>query len=163
MALSKMDCSEFDHEMGTTHKLLMRVPEDKLAWKPHAKSMSLGGLATHVANIPMWGARILNATFYDLAAAPAPLSEPTSRAAVLERFEESTKQARAALAKTDAELTAQWSLKRGDQEVYSIPRVAAFRSFVLSHMIHHRGQLSVYLRLNDVPLPAMYGPTADEG
>jgi uncharacterized damage-inducible protein DinB len=154
---------EFDHEMGTTRKLLGRVPEDKLAWKPHVKSMSLGELATHLSDIPNWGSRILNETFFDLASAPPNLSESASRADVLDRFDEATKQARTALNKSDPELTAMWALKRGGQEMFAMPRVAAFRSFVLSHMIHHRGQLSVYLRLNDVPLPSIYGPTADEG
>jgi uncharacterized damage-inducible protein DinB len=163
MAIKDALLSEFDHEMGTTRKLLGRVPEDKLTWKPHVKSMSLGGLAAHLGNIPNWGGRILNETFFDLATAPPNLPEPPSRDVILQHFDESTKQARAALNKTDAELTALWALKRGGQEMYAMPRVAAFRSFVLNHMIHHRGQLSVYLRLNEVPLPAIYGPTADEG
>jgi uncharacterized damage-inducible protein DinB len=155
--------AEFDHEMGTTRRLLERVPEDKLAWKPHVKSMSLGGLATHLSNIPNWGSRILNERFFDLASTPRNLDEAASLAAVLQVFDESTKQARVSLDKADAELMAMWSLRRGNQEMFAMPRLAAFRSFVLSHMIHHRGQLTVYLRLNDVPLPAVYGPTADEG
>ena len=163
MAIKDGLLAEFDHEMGTTRKLLGRVPQDKLAWKPHVKSMSLGGLAAHLANIPNWGSRILNETFFDLATAPEKQPEPTSSAVILQAFDESTKQARAALTKTDAELLAQWTLKSGGHEVFSMPRVAAFRRFVLSHAIHHRGQLSVYLRLNEVPLPSIYGPTADEG
>ena len=153
---------EFDQEMGTTRKLLERVPDDKLSWKPHTKSMSLGGLATHLSNIPNWGGRILNATFFDFADAPPNLAELESRANVLDRFDEAAKQTRTALNKTDPELMAMWSLKRGGQEMFAMPRIAAFRRFVLSHTIHHRGQLSVYLRLNDVPLPAIYGPSADE-
>ncbi len=163
MAIKDGLLAEYDHEMGTTRKLLERVPEDKLAWKPHVKSTSLGGLATHLGNIPNWGGRILNEAFFDLAEAPPNMPESTSRAAILELFDESTKRTRAAMNKTDAELMAMWALKRGGQEMFAMPRVAAFRSFVLSHMIHHRGQLTVYLRLNDVPLPPIYGPTADEG
>jgi uncharacterized damage-inducible protein DinB len=154
---------EFDHEMATTRKLLERVPEEKLGWKPHAKSMSLGGLATHLANLPRWGGTILNESFFDLAASPPNLQEKTSRAEILAAFDEDTKQARASLDKTDAELMAPWVLRRGAHEIFSLPRMAAFRTFVLYHIVHHRGQLSVYLRLNDVPVPAIYGPSADEG
>jgi uncharacterized damage-inducible protein DinB len=154
---------EFDHEMATTRKLLERVPEEKLGWKPHAKSMSLGGLATHLANLPRWGGTILNQSFFDLADSPPNLQEKTSRAEILAAFDEDAKQARASLDKTDAELMAPWALKRGGHEIFSLPRMAAFRTFVLYHIVHHRGQLSVYLRLNDVPVPAIYGPSADEG
>jgi uncharacterized damage-inducible protein DinB len=154
--------AEYDHEMGTTRKLLARVPDDQLAWRPHQKSMSLGGLATHLGNIPNWGARILNEAFFDLAGAPPNIAELTSRAAILQLFDESTRQTRAAMNKSDAELMAMWALRRGGQEMFSMPRISAFRSFVVNHMIHHRGQLSVYLRMHDVPIPAIYGPTADE-
>lgn len=149
--------------MGTTRKLLERVPEDKLAWKPHEKSMSLGGLATHLSNIPNWGGTILNEVFFDLAAAPPKRTEPASRAAILAEFDDTRAKVRAWMDKTDAEYNAPWTLKRGGQQMFSVPRVAAFRSFVLHHIIHHRGQLSVYLRLNDVPVPPIYGPSADEG
>jgi uncharacterized damage-inducible protein DinB len=155
--------AEFDHEMGSTRRVLERLPDDRLAWKPHAKSMTMGGLGTHVANIPHWSEAILNATSFDLASAPPGLEERRSRAAILAHFDETTHAARAAMDKTDAEWMARWTLKRGAQEIFSIPRAAAFRSWVLSHMIHHRGQLSVYLRLNDIAVPAIYGPSADEG
>lgn len=163
MAIKDALLAEFDHEIGTTRKLLERVPDDKLAWKPHEKSMTLGGLATHLGSIPRWAGTILNETSFDLAASPPPEPDRTSRAAILSLFDESRGQARAAMDKLDAEYAAAWTLKRGGQEVFSMPRIAAFRSFVLSHLIHHRGQLSVYLRLNDVPVPAIYGPSADEG
>ena len=164
MAIKEGLLAEFDHEIGTTRKLLERVPDDKLSWKPHAKSMSLGGLATHLGNLPRWGGTILNDTSFDLASAPPNLEEKASRAEILSFFDATTKQTRAGLAdKTDAELAAPWSLKRGGQEMFTMPRVAAFRTFVLYHLVHHRGQLSVYLRLNDVPVPAIYGPSADEG
>ena len=155
--------AEYDHEMGTTRKLLERVPDDKLTWRPHEKSMTLGGLATHLGNLPNWGGRILNAAEFDLAGVPPNLEAKTSRADILQLFDASARQTRAAMDKTDAEYMARWALKRGGQEMFSMPRVAAFRSFVLSHIIHHRGQLSVYLRMNNVPIPPIYGPTADEG
>ena len=155
--------AEYDHEISTTLKLLERVPTDKLEWKPHAKSMSLGGLATHIANLPQWAGAILNETRFDLARVPANQEAKTSRADILAAFEESTRRARKWMDQTDAELLTRWSLFRGGQEIFSMPRIAAFRSFVLSHLIHHRGQLSVYLRLNAIPVPPIYGPSADEG
>jgi uncharacterized damage-inducible protein DinB len=163
MALKDSLLAEFDHEMGTTRRLLERLPDAQLTWKPHEKSMSLGGLATHLSNLPNWGTTILNDEFYDLAAGPPNMTEKTSRDAILAFFDESTKAARRSLDRTDAELNARWALRRGDQEMFSLPRAAAFRTFVLYHVVHHRGQLSVYLRLNNVPVPAIYGPTADEG
>jgi uncharacterized damage-inducible protein DinB len=165
MAIKDGLLAEFDHEMGTTRKLFDRVPGDhidKLAWKPHSKSMTLGGLCTHLANLPQWGLTILNEASFDLASAPPTMEERRSRADILALFDETTRKTRAALDKTDAELVAPWSLRRGGQEMFTMPRVTAFRTFVLYHSVHHRGQLSVYLRLNEIPLPAMYGPTADE-
>ena len=155
--------ADFDHEMGTTRKLLERLPEDKLAWKPHAKSMTLGGLATHLGNIPHWAATILNEASFDLEAAQPNVPEKTSRAEILAAFDQARAPTRGWMDKTDAEYASPWTLKRGGHEVFTVPRVAAFRNFVLHHIIHHRGQLSVYLRLNDVPVPAIYGPSADEG
>ena len=163
MALKDTLLSEFDHEMGTTRRLLDRLPDAQLGWKPHDKSMTLGGLATHLTNLPNWGTTILNDASYDLAAGPPNLTAAASRAEILKNFDTAVAKTRAALDKTDAELSAQWKLTRGDQEMFSLPRAAAFRSFVLYHVVHHRGQLSVYLRLNDVPVPSIYGPTADEG
>jgi uncharacterized damage-inducible protein DinB len=162
MAIKDSLLAEYDHEVGTTRKLLERLPDDKLAWKPHAKSMSLGGLGTHLANLPLWAGNILNESFFDLAGMTQ-ATEKTSRADILGAFDENTMRARGWMDKTDAEYVARWSLRRGGQEMFSMPRVAALRSFVMSHLIHHRGQLSVYLRLNDIPVPPIYGPTADEG
>ncbi len=163
MAIKDGLLAEFDHEIGTTRRLLERVPDDKLTWKPHPRSMSLGGLATHLSNLPHWGRTILSDTSFDLAGAPPNLEEKASRAEILAAFDAATKEARASLDKTDSELTSPWTLKRGGQEIFTLPRVAAFRTFVLYHVVHHRGQLSVYLRLNDIPVPAIYGPSADEG
>lgn len=156
---------EFDHEVATTRRLLERLPDDteRLAWKPHQKSMSLGGLATHISNLPVWGGSILGAPFFDLGTLPPNVQEKTSRREILAAFDENTKQTRAAMDRTDAEYLDRWTLKRGDQEMFSMPKIAAFRTFLMYHLVHHRGQLSVYLRLNDIPVPAIYGPTADEG
>ncbi|MBI3492353.1 MAG: DinB family protein [Acidobacteria bacterium] len=163
MALKDSLLADFDHEMGTTRRLLERLPDDRLSWKPHEKSMSLGALATHLCNIPHWGGTILNEAFFDLRASPPNREEQASRADILSSFDEAVKRTRASMDQTDAELASLWSLRRGDQEMFTLPRIAAFRSFVLHHIIHHRGQLSVYLRLNDIPVPAIYGPSADEG
>ena len=154
--------AEFDHEMATTRKLLDRLRDDKLSWKPHAKSMSMGGLGTHLSNLPLWAGNVMNEASFDLANTGRS-QERTSRAEILNAFDEHTKNARQWMDKTDAEYTSRWSLLRGGQEMFSLPRIAALRSFVFSHIIHHRGQLSVYLRLNDIPVPPIYGPTADEG
>jgi uncharacterized damage-inducible protein DinB len=165
MSIAQTLLPEYDHELATTRRLLERVPEAEFAWKPHHKSMTLGELSRHVANIPFWLSATLSAPFYDLAAGgnEARLGPPASRDLLLTEFDKKVKDARASLAKaTDAEMMAPWALKHGDHEIFSMPRVAAIRSFVMNHLIHHRGQLTVYLRLKDVPLPSIYGPTADE-
>jgi uncharacterized damage-inducible protein DinB len=156
---------EYDHEMGTTRRLLDRVPEPDFVWKPHEKSMSLGELSGHLANIPVWCSTVLQTEFFDLAAGggDARPRTPPSREALLKDFDRNVASARAALVgKTDAELMAPWTLKKGTQEIFTLPKLSALRSFVLNHSIHHRGQLSVYLRLRNVALPSIYGPTADE-
>jgi uncharacterized damage-inducible protein DinB len=154
---------EFDHEMGTTRKLLERLPDQHLGWKPHERSMSLARLATHIAEIPQWGERVLNQNEVNLTGAYQPREEQ-SRDAILALFDGAAAQARKTLAsKSDGELMAPWTLKRDGKTLFTMPKVAMIRSMLLSHLIHHRGQLSVYLRMNNVPLPAMYGPSADEG
>lgn len=165
MAIKDALLPEFDHEMGTTRRLLDRAPEQAFAWKPHDKSMTLGGLSSHLANIPTWCGAILGAPVMDLATIPedARPKPATSHAALLALFDKNVAAAREKLAgATDPEMLAPWTLKQGDHEIFTLPRVAALRSFVMNHLIHHRGQLSVYLRLNNVPLPSIYGPTADE-
>lgn len=153
---------EFDREMTTTRTVLERVPEDKFEWKPHVKSFSLGVLATHVATLPTWGAETLNRIEIDVSGSQVPTALP-SKADLLAAFDQNVATARAALVgKTDAELMATWSLKRGGKTLFSMPKSVVLRSFVLSHLIHHRGQLTVYLRLLDVPVPSVYGPSADE-
>jgi uncharacterized damage-inducible protein DinB len=155
--------AEYDHEMAATRKVLERIPDDKLTWKPHERSRTLGALGQHVANLPNWGSLILDRFAVDLVNVPSIAGEPESRSTILALFDEARARTRKLLDKTDAELAAMWSLKREGQEVFSLPKSAAFRTFVLSHIVHHRGQLSVYLRLNDIAVPALYGPSADEG
>jgi uncharacterized damage-inducible protein DinB len=166
MAIKDALLPEFDHEMGTTRRLLERVPEADLAWKPHAKSFSMGQLASHLANIPHWVEIALDQTQFDLAQAgdDARPRQPESVSAMLKAFDENVKKARTKIdTQTDPALFATWTLKQGDHEIFTMPKAAVLRSFVMNHLIHHRGQLTVYLRLRDVPLPSIYGPTADEG
>ena len=164
MAIKDALLADYDHEMGTTRRLLERLPDDKLAWKPHDKSMSLGGLATHLSHIAELGRHHPQRSVLRPGRGAAERgAEQTSRAEILASFDDTRARTRAWMDKTDGEYNSLWTLKRGGQQVFSVPRVAAFRSFVLHHIIHHRGQLSVYLRLNDVPVPAIYGPSADEG
>jgi uncharacterized damage-inducible protein DinB len=163
MAIKDALLPEYDHEMATTRRLLVRVPEAEFAWKPHEKSMSLGQLSGHLANIPTWCSAVLDATEFDLATAEQRPRHPDSRQALLEEFDTKVAAARASLmARTDGELLTPWTLRQGSYEIFTLPRISAIRSFVMNHSIHHRGQLSVYLRLKNVPLPSMYGPTADE-
>jgi uncharacterized damage-inducible protein DinB len=162
MAIVDALLPEFDHEMSTTRRLLERVPDDRLDWKPHPKSSSLGALATHVATLPMWGAMTVNQPELDLGGTQ-PTEPARSRAEILETFDRNAAGTRAALSgKSDAELMMPWSLKRDGHTIFSMPRAAVWRSFVMSHLIHHRGQLSVYLRMSDVAIPSIYGPSADE-
>jgi uncharacterized damage-inducible protein DinB len=157
---------EFDHEMATTRRLLERVPEDRAAWKPHPKSTALGPLAIHVASLPSMGVRALGATEIDFNPPGGPPFKPPpfeSTAQLLRVFDDNVQKARAAIESvTDAELKAKFTLKSGGKTIFSLPRAAVLRSMMMNHIIHHRGQLSVYLRENDVPLPSIYGPTADE-
>ena len=166
MPLSSALLPEFDQEMAGTRKTLERVPDEKFAWKPHAKSWAMGGLAAHLANIPTWANLALEKDSLDLAPGGAPLpqaSQPASRAALLEVFDKNVAAARAAIAAADDNhLMKPWTLLRNGQKLLALPRAAVLRSFVMNHMIHHRAQLGVYLRLNDVPVPSIYGPSADE-
>ena len=163
MTLRDSLLAEYDHEMAATRKVLERIPDEKLTWKPHDRSRTLGELGLHVANLPNWGPLILERFDVDLTTVPQDGRDAGSRSAILSLFDEARARTRKLLDKTDAELAAMWSLKREGQEIFSLPKSAAFRTFVLSHIVHHRGQLSVYLRLNDIAVPALYGPSADEG
>jgi len=153
---------EFDQEMANTRRALERLPDDRLAYKPHPKSLSLRDLAAHVANLPTWTRITLTTTDLDLNQ-PWDRNIPADRAAILADFDANVADARAVLAKTtDADMNVNWTLRSGDQVWFTYPRAAVFRSFMMSHLIHHRAQLTVYLRLLDVPVPGMYGPSADE-
>jgi uncharacterized damage-inducible protein DinB len=153
--------AEFDLEMATTRRLLERVPSDRGTWKPHQKSFPLAHLAQLVSSMPGWIARTLKETELDLAAGEGYGFEPTN--VLVKRFDSNVREARVALETitTKEDLGVVWSLKHGENVLWKAPRVVVVRSH-LNHLIHHRGQLTVYLRLIDVPLPSIYGPTADE-
>lgn len=152
---------EFDQEMATTRRVLKRVPTDKGPWKPHPRSFPLGHLAQLVSWMPGWIANTVRESTLDLATAPKYSSETTET--LLREFDANVRAAREALAASkDGDYTVPWSLKHGSRVLFTAPRGTVVRTH-LSHLIHHRGQLTVYLRLNDVPVPSIYGPTADEG
>ncbi|MBI1749368.1 MAG: DinB family protein [Acidobacteria bacterium] len=167
MSLTKALLPEYDHEMKNTRKTIERVPEDKLGWKPHEKSPTMGWLATHLAHLPLWAISAIEKDSLDLAPGGVPierLPEANSRNEIIERFDKNVAAARAAIAgASDEHLLQPWSLLMNGKTVMTLPRMAVLRSFVMNHGIHHRAQLGVYLRLNNVPVPAIYGPSADEG
>ena len=167
MGLAQSMLPEFDAEMASTRRLIEACPEARANWKPHAKSSSLGDLALHLASLIDWTNATLASTELDLAPPGGPAWTPpkfVSMQATLAMFDVKVAAARKALAAaSDAELGVLWSLKVGGNTLFTMPRSACLRSFVMNHLIHHRGQLSVYLRLIDVPVPQVYGPTADFG
>jgi uncharacterized damage-inducible protein DinB len=161
MTISEMLLPEFDQEMANTRKILDCVPEGKFSWKPHEKSMTLGRLASHVAEMPNWAVFTINQEKLELTPDMKPFNA-TSKTELMETLDKNSAAARQAIAgATDEHLGKVWTLIYGGQTVLEMPRAAVLRTIVMSHMIHHRGQLSVYLRLNDVPIPGMYGPSAD--
>lgn len=166
MPINQALLGEFDHEMANTRKTLERVPEGKPDFKPHEKSMPLARLAGHVAELARWGASILTQDSFDFAPAGQPPMQPTvmsTRAKLLEIFDDGVAKTRAALAAVgDDAWQKPWTLLSGGQTLFSMPRLAVWRGFVMNHIIHHRAQLGVYLRLSGVPVPALYGPSADE-
>ncbi len=162
MSLADTLIAELEQEAKATRAILARVPDDKLTWKPHAKSMSLGFLAQHIATTPGGAAQIGSVDTIDLADIP-PLPEPESVAAIMAAFEAGLTQAKTILAgMDDASMLKNWSITRDGRCVMSVPRIGFYRSVMFNHLYHHRGQLSVYLRLLDIPLPSIYGPSADE-
>jgi uncharacterized damage-inducible protein DinB len=165
MPIAQVLLPEFDHEMKITRTVLERIPDAKASFRPHPRSWTLGELGAHLANLPVWGTMALTLGEFDTAPAGGPPRkgpEFQSTAELLQRLDANVAAARSHLAAaSDADLMAPWSLKRGGATVFTLPRAAVLRSMVLSHMIHHRGQLTVYLRMCDVPLPPVYGPTAD--
>jgi uncharacterized damage-inducible protein DinB len=163
MALNQSLIAELKHEAGTTRRLLERVPESALGWKPHDKSMPLGRLAGHVAELPALIAPIVTADELDFATAGFKPTVATDIPGLLDTFDKSLAGAIDLLKdQTDEHLFGAWRLRNGDKVIVELPRIAVIRSMVMNHIVHHRGQLSVYLRLQDVPLPSIYGPTADE-
>ena len=163
MAISASLIPEFDQEMATSRIVIERVPEDKYGWKPHEKSMSAGRLASHIAEMPAWGSASTGQDFLDLAAGFTPF-EGGSREEILARFDKDVRAAHAAIAGcSDETFMKEWSLKNGDDTIMTMPKIAVVRTFVINHIIHHRGQLSVYLRLLNESVPSIYGPSADEG
>jgi uncharacterized damage-inducible protein DinB len=163
MALSSTLIGELKHESSSTKKLLERVPAEKFDWSPHSKSMKLGRLAKHIAELNLWVERILNSDEFDFATANFNSNLPESTEAILKIFDEKIAEATAALQQaTDDDLNKMWTARRNGQVMFTMPKKVALRSFSYNHIYHHRGQLTVYLRLLDIPVPGMYGPTADE-
>ena len=166
MTIAETLLPELDQEMASTRRLLERVPTEKGEWKPHPKSMGMGELAQHIANIVRYAEAVCARSELDFA---SPAAQPyrssyESTAKLIEFFDRNVILARQAIGDTgDPAMRETWTLRVGPKTIFSVPRGAALRTFILSHLIHHRGQLSVYLRLNDVPLPSIYGPSADEG
>ncbi|HLK34875.1 MAG TPA: DinB family protein [Terriglobales bacterium] len=167
MAISAALLPEFDQEMANTRKTLERVPDSKFSWKPHEKSSAMGALAGHLANIPGWLAFTIKEDSLDLAPGGKqmePPPTPKTNKELLAEFDKNVKDGRAVLAAaSDGELMKPWSLLNNGKVTMTLPKVAVIRGFVMNHLIHHRAQLGVYLRLNNLPVPAIYGPSADEG
>jgi uncharacterized damage-inducible protein DinB len=167
MTIAESLLPEFDHEMASTRKALERVPEDKLAWKPHERSMTLGRLASHVAELPGWASEMAGEDFFDVAPPDGQSKyralNAGSRQEILDAFDAGVREARGRIAAIgDDAMGAPWSLKRGGETLFTQPRASVLRSWLLNHVIHHRGQLTVYLRLTGTPVPSIYGPSADE-
>ncbi len=161
MSIGASFLPEYEHEMSTTRKFLERVPDEKWDWKPDPKSMTLGGLATHIAGMQAWGEDTMTADTYDVQGYKP--SKINNKAALLTAFDESVAKFKTAIAAaSDQAWMVPWSLTAGSHVIFTMPRATAIRSMIFNHTIHHRGQLSVYLRLLGVPVPGAYGPTADE-
>jgi uncharacterized damage-inducible protein DinB len=163
VAIKDAILAEFDQEMARTRKCLERVPDDKLAWKPHAKSRTLGQLAAHVAALPGNASRVLEADeFNAVLPTGAPAAQKT-RAELLELFDGNVAKGKKLIGQTaDETWMKPWNFLFNGQKVFTLPKIAALRAITLSHLIHHRGQFTVYLRLNDIAVPGIYGPSADE-
>jgi uncharacterized damage-inducible protein DinB len=166
MAMNQALLPEFDHEMANTRKTLERIPEDKLGWKPHEKSMTMGRLSGHIAELPGWAAFTINQDSIDIAPVGAPPQQGAtakSRQEALDMFDAKVAEARKAIAgASDEQLMKPWTLLSGGKSIMTMPKIAVLRGFVMNHTIHHRAQLGMYLRLNDILVPALYGPSADE-
>jgi uncharacterized damage-inducible protein DinB len=163
MSIAQSLLPEFDHEFATLRKTLERVPEGKGDYAPHTKSMPMGRLAGHLAELPGWVNATIEADELDFAKMDYKPFVPANTAELITALDAAVAKARPVLAgASDADMMKPWTLKQGDKVFFTMPKVAVLRSFVMNHMIHHRAQLGVYLRLNDVPVPSTYGPSADE-
>jgi uncharacterized damage-inducible protein DinB len=166
MTIGQTMLGEFDQEMQNTRKVLERLPDEKWSWKPHEKSGTVGWLAGHVATLPGWLTMTINTEELDYAPVNGPAYQPPkieNRQQALANFDKEVGEARAALASvSDQEMMKGWKLLAGGQEIFTMPRIACIRGFVMNHLIHHRAQLTVYYRLLNIAVPGMYGPSADE-
>ena len=155
--------AELEHEAATTRKLLERAPEDRFDWKPHEKSMTLGRLVSHCAETLKWMDVVVNQDVFEMDPATYTPFQAGSRSELLEAFDSNLESAKEVIRdQSDEHLFANWQMKSGDTVTLEMPRIGVICGFVLNHLVHHQGQLSVYLRLNDVPVPSIYGPSADE-
>lgn len=166
MTIAESFLPELEFEMATTRRVLERVPDDKLDWKAHPKSNTIGWNANHLAEIPGWVEGTFAADVWDLNPPGGEPYQPPklgSRQEILDLFDANVVAAKKCLAATpDAEFFKMWTLASGGEMIMTIPKIAVVRTWVINHMIHHRGILTVYLRLNDIPVPAIYGPSGDE-
>jgi len=166
MSYAETVLPEFDQEMANTRKVLERIPDDKLEWQPHPKSHTIGWNANHVASLPDWLVHTFATSSLDIAPVGGKrfeLPKFASKNEILDLFDKNVAAARAAIvAAKDEDVTAMWTLLAGGNPIFTMPRSAVVRSVVINHIIHHRAILCVYLRLNDIPVPGMYGPSGDE-
>lgn len=155
---------ELENEAKVTRSVLERVPSEKFAWQPHEKSMTMGRLAVHCAEMFGWTKETLKSDVLDFSTMDYTPFEPKTTEELLAFFDDHIAKAKAILSETsDETFLTDWTMRNGEQVYFTMPKVAVMRTFVMNHIIHHRGQLSVYLRLNDIPVPSIYGPSADEG
>ena len=166
MSLSESMLPEFDHEMAGTRKVLERIPDDKLDWKAHPKSNTIGWNANHLADLPGWAVSIMTQPGFDFAPTHGPRYQTPSLKStkeIVSLFDQNVAKARKALSELkDESLNDMWTLRGGERVIFTMPRRAVIRSFLLNHIIHHRAILAVYLRLNNIPVPGLYGPSGDE-
>ena len=163
MTIGQTFAAELEHEAVATRKMLERVPDGEFDWQPHAKSMRLGQLASHIADVPNWIRATVTMEELDFAQNNFQPKEMRSATDLVNYFDQSLGDALEVLrTASDDDLMKSWRLRNGEKIFFEMPRVQVLRSMVMNHLIHHRGQLSVYLRLKDVPLPGAYGPSADE-
>lgn len=165
MSIAQSLLPEFDHEMASTRKYLEITPDKAAEWKPHTKSMALGALAMHLVEVPEWAIVTLTQPEFDVMPPGGPPYQPTpftTVASLVKKFDEVTAKVRPAIERTaDADFMQPWTFKAGGAVIFTMPRIAVYRSFIMNHLVHHRGQFSVFLRLQNVPLVEAYGPTAD--